>query len=188
MLPEIRSFITKKKPSKKKVIIVSTISVITLISSFYSFYKINQFFETRKFVFQSPIKIHTQFPVYITARITELFTTTVLADDHITPLTPDQQYTCDKFGTDCKIALAIAHAENGTGACDRINWSNTNQSIDIGFFQINTLWVDKNKVSPEQLFNCKTNIDFAYQIYKSNGNSFKDWATFNSGAYKKYMY
>lgn len=188
MIPQIRELLNKKKPSKQKVIKCSIIIFLALTVGFYSFYKINQFFETHKFIFQSPVLVHIESPVYIVTRVTEVLTTIVKADEHNTPLTSDQQYVCDKFGSDCKLALAIAHAENGTGQCDRINWSNSNQSLDIGFFQINTLWVDKNKVTPSQLFDCKTNIDFAYQIYKANGNSFKDWSTYNSGAYKKYLY
>lgn len=134
---------------------------------------------------RAPISVHLQLPVFTTLR--KLVTFNTVADANNSPLSPDQQYLCNKFAADCKIALAIQRAENGSGKCDIINWSNKNESLDIGFMQINTLYIDKNVFKPSQLFDCRQNIDAAYQIYQS-WHGFGAWSTFNNGAYKKYLW
>lgn len=182
---DIKNKLARLVPSKKKMILTGIIFAIVFVASF----KILKWHDTHQIHGQSPIVVKLQTPIYATLRQLIVNNTyTVQADEKNTPLNANQQYACDKFGDDCKLALAIAHAENGTGVCDRINWSNANQSLDIGFFQINTLWVDKKLVPPADLFDCRKNIDFAYQLYKRSGNSFKLWSTFQNGAYKKFLW
>lgn len=193
---EIKEF--NQKPIKTKSRVKRYLFLICLLAlvglSFYITFKINQFFENNKLVFQSPVKVGIYTPVYITKREKVEAVTIVKEVKGNSPLTPDQQYLCDKFKENCKIALAIQKAENGTGQCDRINWSNKDQSLDIGFMQINTLWIDKNIFKPAQLFDCKTNTDAAYEIFKRWGGEkdpvkgFGAWATFNNQSYKKFMY
>jgi len=157
-------------------------------------YQVNKFFETHRIVFQSPVRVRIQTPVYVARRekpapeIRE-----VQAAQHTSPLTAEQQYLCDKFGPNCKTMLAIQRAENKSGSCDAINWSNKDQSLDIGYLQINTLWINKQIFKPAQLFDCKTNIDAGYEIFKRWGGEkdpakgFGAWTTFNNGDYKKYL-
>lgn len=95
----------------------------------------------------------------------------------------DQQYLCHVFGNACSMAMAIATAENGTHACDRVN-INTNNTLDIGYMQINTVHLKKGWKLTDML-NCHKNIDYAYQIYQAQG--FDPWVTYTSGQYKKYL-
>lgn len=200
MLPEVRKLIGSGQDSKWKIstkvkvygsLVIAILVISTLI---FGVYKVNKFFEDNKLVFQSPIVTRLQAPMYIAKREKVVtIVQEVKANENVSPLTPDQQYLCNKFGTNCKTALAIQKAENGSGKCDVINWSNKNQSLDIGYMQVNTLYVDANKVKPSQLFDCKTNIDFAYQIFlnwggaKDPAKGFGAWSTFNNNAYKKYL-
>lgn len=178
--------------AKRYLIFVAILAVFVL--ALITVYKVNQFFENNKLVFQKPISINFFAPVYVAPREKIQTIKVVEQIKSNTPLNETQQYLCDKFGANCKIALAIQKAENGTGQCDRINWSNKDQSLDIGYMQINTLWINKNIFKPVQLFDCKSNIDAAYEIFKRWGGEtdtnkgFGAWATYNNKSYLKFMY
>lgn len=94
-----------------------------------------------------------------------------------------EEYICHVFGNDCKLALAVSQAENGTRECERLN-INTNNSLDIGVFQINTVHLKKGWKLPD-LLDCHKNIDHAYEIFKAQG--FTPWVAYNSGSYKKFL-
>lgn len=106
-------------------------------------------------------------------------------EQNVTPLTPDQQYACNLFKTDCKTAIAIMRAESHYRN-DAYN-INSNGSVDLGCFQINTLWLKDINTTNINLFNCQQNTDVAYMIYVRDGNSFKDWVTYDTGTYKQYL-
>jgi hypothetical protein len=99
-------------------------------------------------------------------------------------LTAYQQYACNKFGTACRIALAVQRAENPRGACEVYHY-NSDGTLDWGYFQINTVHLKRAGVNLRGLLDCKANIDFAYQLFLENG--FKPWTTFNSGAYRQFL-
>ena len=109
---------------KTKILVIS-LSLIFLISI------CGWFFGRYELRFRSPITIAIHAPMTLVRRVLAYnITTIVQPDPNNSPLTPDQQYACNVFGPACKTFLAIAHAENGTGQCDRINWSNKDQSLD----------------------------------------------------------
>lgn len=99
-------------------------------------------------------------------------------------LTYYQQYTCEKFGSACRVALAIQVAENSTGACEAYHY-NSNGTLDWGYFQINTVHVTRRGVNLRDLLDCKANIDFAYHLYREVG--FGPWSTYTSGKYRKFL-
>lgn len=77
------------------------------------------------------------------------------------------------------MALAISQAENGTRACDRIH-VNSDKSIDIGPFQINSIHAKKGN-----LYNCLDNIRVAHAIYQKQGWS--PWVVYQTKAYLKFL-
>ena len=95
-----------------------------------------------------------------------------------------QQYTCEKFGPACRVALAIQSAENGKGDCQAYHY-NSDGSLDWGYFQINSVHLTRRGVNLRDLLDCKANIDFAFQLYKEEG--FQPWTTYVSGAYRKFL-
>jgi hypothetical protein len=101
-----------------------------------------------------------------------------------TGMTTYQQYVCEKFGTECGIALAIQSAENAQGACEIYHY-NSNGTLDWGYFQINTVHLRRPGLNLRDLLDCKTNIDFAYQLFREKG--FEPWTTYTSGAYRKFL-
>jgi hypothetical protein len=77
-------------------------------------------------------------------------------------------------------ATAIALAESG-GVTDAKGGPNSNGTFDWGLFQIN----DVHKPTAAQKTDPVANAQRAYKIWVEAGHSFKPWATYNSGSYKK---
>lgn len=100
------------------------------------------------------------------------------------PMSENQRYTCEKFGTACRVALAIQAAENLKGNCEA--WHhNSDGTLDWGYFQINTIHLARRGVTLRDLLDCKANIDFAYRLYTEEG--FQPWSTFVGGQYEKFL-
>jgi hypothetical protein len=136
------------------------------------------------FMLQSPLRVRLQWPLVIARRDSAEETGAAQADQFGHRLTPYQQYACNKFGSVCRIALAVQRAENPGGACEIYHY-NSDGTLDWGYFQINTVHLKRAGVNLRGLLDCKANIDFAYQLYTERG--FQPWSTFNSGAYRQFL-
>lgn len=164
---------------------VKTLIVLMFLSlGAFGFYKINQFFETHKFVFESPVSVHLQTPIYLVDRVLAANIIITKSENKNSPLTPDQQYACNLFGKDCATAIAIMRAESHYRH-DAIN-INSNGTADLGCFQINTIHLKNIDTTNINLLNCKDNSDVAYRIFKQQGN-FTAWVAYTSGAYKQFL-
>jgi hypothetical protein len=133
--------------------------------------------------FRSPLRVRLQWPVVIAAR-TSGETTEAQSDQFGHRLTAYQQYACNKFGSACRIALAVQRAENPRGDCETYHY-NSDGTLDWGYFQINTVHLKRVGVNLRDLLDCKANIDFAYQLYTEKG--FEPWTTYRSGAYLEFL-
>ncbi len=133
--------------------------------------------------FRSPLRVRLQWPVVIAAK-TSAETTEAQSDQFNHPLTAYQQYACNKFGSACRIALAVQRAENPRGDCEIYHY-NSDGTLDWGYFQINTVHLKRAGVNLRDLLDCKANIDFAYQLYTEKG--FEPWTTYTSGAYLEFL-
>jgi hypothetical protein len=136
------------------------------------------------FSLQWPLRVQFQSPLVISVRTPVDEAAWAEVDQQGRPLTPHQQYACRKFGPACRVALAIQRAENIKGACEIYHY-NTNGTLDWGFFQINTVHLERPGLNLSALLDCKANIDFAYVLYQERG--FAPWSTYNNGAYRKYL-
>jgi hypothetical protein len=134
---------------------------------------------------QSPLNVHLQSPFVVAERIFSEDAADARADQQGRPLTAWQQYTCRKFGSDCRVALAIQRAENPQGKCEIYHY-NSNGTLDWGYFQINTVHLERPGLNLRDLLDCKANIDFAYQLYQEK-KSFTPWSTYNSGRYRQFL-
>ncbi len=135
--------------------------------------------------FQMPLRVHLQWPVVIAARASSEETADAQADQFGRRLSAYQQYACRKFGPACRVALAIQRAENPKGACEIYHY-NSDGTLDWGYFQINTVHLQRPGLNLRDLLDCKANIDFAYVLYQERG--FAPWTTYNSGAYRKFLF
>jgi hypothetical protein len=133
---------------------------------------------------QSPVVVRLRWPLVIAPRTSPAETGAAQNDQFGRRLTAYQQYACNKFGSACRIALAVQRAENPRGACEIYHY-NSDGTLDWGYFQINTVHLKRPGVNLRGLLDCKANIDFAYQLYTERG--FQPWTTFTSGAYRQYL-
>ncbi len=133
---------------------------------------------------QSPVHLRLHWPLVIARRMVSEQANQAQLDQH-RPLSAYQQYACLKFGDACRIALAIQRAENPDGKCEIYHY-NSDGTLDWGYFQINTVHLQRPGLNLRDLLDCRANIDFAYQLY-SERHSFSAWSTFNNGSYRKYL-
>ncbi len=133
---------------------------------------------------QSPLVMHLQWPLVIAHRTSTLDAVEARSDQR-RDLSAYQQYACAKFGSACRVALAIQRAENPQGNCE-IYHHNSDGTLDWGYFQINTVHLKRPGLNLRDLLDCKANIDFAYQLYRERSN-FTAWSTYNNGAYRRYL-
>jgi hypothetical protein len=133
---------------------------------------------------QSPIRLHFQWPLVVAER-TKTPDAVQAQFDQRHPLNAYQQYACRKFGSACRVALAIQRAENPQGKCEIYHY-NVDGTLDWGYFQINTVHLKRPGLNLRNLLDCKANIDFAYQLYTEK-QSFTPWSTYNSGAYRRFL-
>lgn len=140
------------------------------IISFFSNYKLQT-----PIVFQSPVvKIQNNLKSPVSTKSASLIHQ-VQAEE----LT-NEEYIRNKFGAHGDIAVAVAKAESGLRA-DAVNPNNSNGTIDIGCWQVNSIHLKKG-VAIETLLDCKRATDWVYDnLYKYSG--FNPWVAFNSGAY-----
>ena len=82
----------------------------------------------------------------------------------------------------CQTAVAVANPESNFDCS--ATYTNTGGSIDRGLWQINDYW--HPEISDSCAFDCQCNANGAYSI-SSGGKDWTPWATYNSGAYEKYM-
>ncbi len=133
---------------------------------------------------QSPLRLRLQWPLVITPKTSGEETAEAQADQFGHRLTAYQQYACNKFGSACRVALAVQRAENPKGACETYHY-NSDGTLDWGYFQINTVHLKRPGLNLRDLLDCKANIDFAYQLYRERG--FGPWTTYTSGAYRQFL-
>ena len=168
----------KKLLKKSLKVVLITLPILCL--TYWGTYEINNWFDSHYIEFRSPVQppmlIHTREPL----------TTQIQASGkplwEELNLTGIEKSICIRFGSDCKLALAVAKAENSEHKCDLVN-KNKNGSTDTGLFQINT--VHFAKYSQRQLMDCETNLNAAWEIYLDSG--FNPWVAYLNGSYKKFL-
>lgn len=180
---------------RKHAKIAACIMLVIMALTSAVVWKAAVYVNTHDFDWKSPVSF--QWILSVSAKQEPAAQTIVLeAEQHATPLTPDQQYLCDVFSKTsqkaCVTALAIQRHENGTGVCDRYG-INTNGTLDWGFMQINTLHLKRADVKLVDLLDCHANIDFAYKLFVEHGGNrslkegFSPWVTYQNGSYKSSM-
>ena|SRR3990167_3486644 len=92
----------------------------------------------------------------------------------------DEEYIRMKFGNHGDIAVAIAKAESGLR--EKAVGHNTNGTIDVGCWQVNSIHLKKDNLTLETLLDCKKATDWVYDnLYLYQG--FNPWVAFKTGSY-----
>jgi hypothetical protein len=145
---------------------------------------VSRWFDTHALKFNSPIVISFNKPVEVEERKVARTEIVRIVEEipEYKDLTDIEKYICDKWGVyDCKLAISIARAESGMNEL-AFNAYNTNNTLDIGIFQVNSVHFNKEGCSLKDLVDAKKNIDCAYEIYKDSG--WNAWSVYKSGAFK----
>jgi hypothetical protein len=86
----------------------------------------------------------------------------------------------EEFGpADYKVARAVAKAESGLR--EQAFGINTNNTIDVGVFQINSIHFGQKGCSFKEVLDARSNIKCAHEIQKASG--WTAWSVFNSGVF-----
>lgn len=173
----------KKLSLKVKAIIASGVCVVLILGIFFVIKVINRFFDNHYFQFNQVVSIQLASPLEIKKReaVVQYIELLDYPDEIDTPL---EEYICDKFGVyDCKTALAIAKAESGLRE-EAFN-VNSNSSIDVGVFQINSTHFDRPGCSLKELVDAEKNVDCAFEIFSEQG--WAPWTVYRSGAFKNHI-
>ena len=179
---------TKRTARRRKSFTMPSFKALTisaLLAGTLGFFLVSQIRARYSFSLQTPVRFQFQWPLVIAHRIMTDQAVEAQSDQEGRPLTAYQQYACEKFGTACRVALAIQRAENPKGRCEIYHY-NPNGTLDWGYFQINTVHLKRAGVNLRDLLDCKANIDFAHQLYQEHG-SFTPWSTYTSGAYRRFL-
>ena len=103
---------------------------------------------------------------------------TVLGYRSVMQLAHDAGVPCNSRAV---IATAIARAESSFRVT--VKHTNSNGSTDYGLWQINSV---HGEYTPAFLVNAENNAS-AMDDVSSDGTDFHPWATYNSGAYRRYL-
>lgn len=160
-----------------KVLLILALFTFLFSFVFFLFYKIDNFFDRFSFEFRPPIVVKIQKPVEIVERKEKIVYIKEFSDSLPKPKTAIEKYICEKFANDCQIALAVAKAESGIRE-EAIN-INSNGTIDMGIFQINSVHWKKPGCNPKSLLDGYKNIDCAYKIWQAQGWS--PWVAYKNG-------
>jgi len=174
-LPKIEKT-TKRKITLSTLAILGFLIVICVVAV-----KVALWFDDNKVVVKSPVIIKTQKMITVEKRVTQVINPIVMINYPEDVKTDIEKYICDKWGiADCKMAIAVAKAESGL-KCDALN-INTNNTVDMGIFQLNSTHLKKGgEWTLANMGDCYKNVDLAYELWKEQG--FEPWVAFNSGAY-----
>jgi hypothetical protein len=159
-------------------------SLLFVIVGAIAVYWALQIHEQYTFSLQLPVRVRFHWPVVVARRMRSEDARQAQLDQR-RPLTAYQEYACLKFGPACRVALAIQRAENPEGKCETYHY-NSDGTLDWGYFQINTVHLQRPGLNLRDLLDCRANIDFAYQLYSERDN-FSAWSTYNNGTYRKFL-
>lgn len=170
----------QKRMAYYKVPFVSTLILAgTLTVGIYTWTGIQSLVEwgaTHQFVKQEVVKL--AWPYRIEERKLQVVNQIDMGELKLE--TDIEKYICSKFDPiDCRIALAVARAESGMRE-DAVN-INTNGTIDIGIYQINSVHFGKQGCSLKDVVDQYKNVDCAYSIWLEQG--WNPWVAYTSGSY-----
>lgn len=181
-----KKFLTLEKKKKIKIGIYVTGIISGLFLGAYTMDSVARWGATHEVIYQTPIEIKTQAPVVIKDRPQVIQIDAVIYEvkpEFYKGLNDTEKLICDTFGLHCREAIAIAKAESGMreGALN----INTNNTVDVGLFQINSIHFTKQGCSLKEVSTLEGNVKCAKQIYDASG--WNAWSAYNNGSYLQFL-
>lgn len=178
-----------------KEITILLVGVLILVASLsYATLKaVNAWYDTHTITFNKVVNLEFKKPIEIKERKIEPKEIIQVINEvpEYEGLNDIEKYICDKWGMfRCATVIAIFKSESGLRE-DALNTYNSNNTVDYGIAQINSIWWNKDGCRLKEIVEWKGNIDCAYMIWdradgkEGNGEgNFSPWSAFNSGAFK----
>jgi len=159
-----------KIDTKAKVYLAVVATLLLITGVFQAIKTINKWFDTHVIQFNKIVEVQFNKPIEIKERKLEVVEIVNIVNEiPLENLTPIEEYICEKWGAyECKVAIAVAKAEGLNHPPDGFN-INTNGTIDVGVFRINSIHFDKEGCSLTEIVDPYKNVDCAYQIYEASG-------------------
>lgn len=179
----------ESKPEKKKSYfkaplvstVVFTILILLATATYNITLAVNNFFANNRLVNQKVITL--QMPFRIEKR--EEVKLVEYRQDIPEGLTDIETLICQKWDIyDCQIALAVAKGEGLNHPVDGFN-INTNGTIDVGIFRINSIHFNKEGCSLAEVITVEGNINCAYKIWEKSG--WNAWVAYTNGSFQKHL-
>ena len=175
-----------KKNRTLKITAITIFLILLLVGFLYFALKqVNNFFNSYSIAFNQIVKVQFKEPMTFNKRAILKPVTIIKVLNYPDEIdSPIEKYICDKFGAyDCKVALAIVKVESGFN--DQAFNANTNDSVDLGCWQIN-FPTHLKTISPKDALDCYKATDWAFEKYKRDG-SFQAWVGFTNGNFKNHL-
>ncbi len=170
-----------ERATKKRILLLAlfAVGVLTLIA--YLAVKVAFWFDNNKIIVKNPILITTQSPVTVEKRVVQIITPTVTVNYPQEIDTDIKKRICEVWGVyECKTAIAVASHEGLNHKPYEFN-TNTNGTIDVGYFRINSVHFNKEGCSLAEVITEEGNIQCAYKLWKAQGWGI--WVAFTNGSY-----
>jgi hypothetical protein len=178
-----------KKRNKLPIILTVIFLIILSISLGYAFFMrtlgaLNDFFTTRELITHNIVEVKFNKPIEIRDKEIKVVTEKIVLDYPGEIDTPIKKFICDTWGVyECKTALGVAQAESGIRE-EAFN-INTNNTIDVGVFQINSIHFKKEGCSLKEIVNAQKNVLCAKQIWDSSG--WGAWVAYNNNKHLSFI-
>jgi len=172
----------------KTYLIAGLLLLVIVFGATYSILRgVNRWFDGHTITFNKVVNLELKKPIEIIKREAAKTELVKIVEEipEYKDLNDVEKYICDKWGVyDCKLAISIARAESGLKE-QAFNAYNSNNTLDVGIFQVNSVHFNKPGCSLKELVDAKKNIDCAYTIYQSSG--WNAWSVYKSGAFKEVL-
>lgn len=172
----------KIERATKKKLIFSTLAILGFLTMICAFaVRVALWFDSNKVIVKSPLVVKTQDMVTVERRTTQVISPIINVNYPNEIDTDIKKRICEVFGVyECKTAIAVALHEGLNHAPDGFN-TNTNGTIDVGYFRINSVHFNKEGCSLAEVITEEGNIQCAYKLWKAQGWGI--WVAYTNGSY-----
>lgn len=173
-----------KKLNKIKIYIGITLTLAIAAGIAIAALMVNDWYDSHMIIYRFPVEVVMYQPIRIEKRAPQVIIKPIVFEYPDEINTPIEKYICEKFGQfNCQMALSIARAESGIRE-EAVN-INTNNTIDVGIYQINSVHFKKEGCSLKELTDQYKNVDCAYSIWKVQG--WNPWVAYTTKAYLSHI-
>lgn len=163
----------KIRANQRRLAAITLLGIIVVLIIFTAVVAVSSWFDSNRIVFES-LQVNVRMPsVRVEKRPIISPIVQVMYDyGNVEVDTPIKEYVCQKFGEDCRIALAVVQCESGWN--ENAYNINTNGTVDASIWMLNSIHWDRfggiTKITDSYYA-----TDVAHQLYTEAGGTFTPW-------------